>query len=72
MTPDRAFDLIVLGGGPAGTSGARARLRRSDTASFGHPSFGHPSRSSGRAPFDVELPDVELAGVPAGELSSSR
>jgi hypothetical protein len=67
MTPDRAFDLIVLGGGPAGTSGARARLRRSDTASF-----GHPSRSSGRAPFDVELPDVELAGVPAGELSSSR
>jgi hypothetical protein len=72
MTPDRAFDLIVLGGGPAGTSGARHGCgvrtpRRSDTASF-----GHPSRSSGRAPFDVELPDVELAGVPAGELSSSR
>jgi hypothetical protein len=36
MTPDRAFDLIVLGGGPAGTSGARHGCgvrtpRRSDT-----------------------------------------
>jgi 2-polyprenyl-6-methoxyphenol hydroxylase-like FAD-dependent oxidoreductase len=30
MTSDRAFDLIVLGGGPAGTSGG-ARLRL-----FGH------------------------------------
>jgi NAD(P) transhydrogenase len=30
MTPDRAFDLIVVGGGPAGTSGAGT------AAAFGH------------------------------------
>jgi 2-polyprenyl-6-methoxyphenol hydroxylase-like FAD-dependent oxidoreductase len=43
MTPDRAFDLIVLGGGPAGTSGARARLRR-----FGHRVVRTPRRSDTR------------------------